>query len=49
MPVHPGTMVWVPETRLTSCDLLIFVEQPGEAVVSSDVVDLGSGAVGEWS
>ena len=38
--------VCVPETRCTSCDLLILVEQPAESVTPSDVVDLGSG--GFW-
>ena len=33
----------------TSCDLLIFVEDAAEAVVSLDLVDLGWRAVGEWS
>ena len=39
----------VPETRRTLCDLLILVEQPTESVVSSDVLDLGSGALGQGS
>ena len=41
--------LWVPETLHTSCDLLILVDQPAEPVASSDVVDLGCCAVGEWS
>ena len=41
--------LWVPETRRTSCDLLILVEQSAESVAPPDVVDLGSGAVGQWS
>jgi hypothetical protein len=41
--------LWVPETRRTSCGLLILVEQPTESVASSDVVDLGSGALGQGS
>ena len=32
-----------------SCDLLILVEEPAEAVVSFDLVDLGCCATGEWS
>jgi hypothetical protein len=40
--------LWVPETLHMSCDVLIFVEEAAEAVVSSDVVDRGSGAGGEW-
>jgi hypothetical protein len=28
--------VWVPQTRLTSCDLLIFVEKAREPVESAD-------------
>jgi len=39
----------VPEIRLTSCDLLILVEQAAKSVVSSDVGDLGCGGLGEWS
>ena len=41
--------LWVPETRRTSCDLLILVDEPAEAVVSLDLVDPGWCAVGEWS
>ena len=41
--------VWVPKTGRTLRDLLIFVQQSAEAVTSMDVVDLGSGRVGEWS
>ena len=41
--------VWVPESRRTSCDLLILVEEPAEAVVSFDLVDLSCCAAGEWS
>jgi hypothetical protein len=40
--------LWVPETRPTSCDLLIFMEQSAKPVSSSNGVDLGSGAVGQW-
>ena len=29
---------WVPESRLTSCDLPILVEQPTESVAPSDAV-----------
>ena len=39
----------VPESRRTSCDLLILVDEPAEAVVSFDLVDLGCCATGEWS
>jgi hypothetical protein len=28
--------VWVPETRLTSCDLPIFMEEAAEPVVAAD-------------
>ncbi len=41
--------VWVPESRRTSCDLLILVDEPAEAVASLDLVDLGCSAAGEWS
>ena len=41
--------VWVPESRRTSCDLLILVDESAEAVVSLDLVDLGCCATGEWS
>jgi hypothetical protein len=47
--VFNDTAVWVPGTLRTSCDLLIFVDQAAESVASSDVVDLGCGAVGKWS
>jgi hypothetical protein len=39
----------VPESRRTSRDLLILVDEPAEAVVSFDLVDLGCCATGEWS
>ena len=45
---NPATL-WVPATLSTSCDLLIFVEDAAESVVSLDLVDLGWRAVGEWS
>jgi hypothetical protein len=41
--------VWVPESRRTSCDLLILVEEAAEAVASVGLVDLGCCATGEWS
>ena len=41
--------LWVPESRRTSCNLLILVDKPAEAVVSFDLVDLGCCATGEWS
>jgi hypothetical protein len=41
--------LWVPETPQTSRDLLILVDEPAEAVVSFDLVDLGCGVTGEWS
>ncbi len=41
--------LWVPETRLTSCDLLILVDQSAESIASSDVVDLGCCVMGKWS
>ena len=40
--------LWVPETLHMSCDVLIFVEEAAEAVVSLDLADLGRRAVGEW-
>src|SRR3954447_26777699 len=48
---HPssGIGLWVPESRRTSCDLLILVDESAEAVVSLDLVDLGCCATGEWS
>ena len=53
IPCHVNVQVtfglWVPESRRTSCDLLILVEEPAEAVVSFDLVDLGCCATGEWS
>jgi hypothetical protein len=36
------------ETLRTLREVLIFVDQSAELVVSSDVVDRGSGAAGEW-
>ena len=33
--------LWVPETRRTSRDLLILVEQSAKSVAPSEVVDLG--------
>jgi hypothetical protein len=47
-PVHVVTVaagaesepMWVPDTRCTSCNLLIFVEQCAEPVLPPDVVDL---------
>jgi hypothetical protein len=44
-----NSALWVPETLHTSRDLLIFVDQSTDLVASSDVVDLGCCAVGEWS
>src|SRR3954453_11009484 len=41
--------LWVPQSRCTSCDLLILVDEPAEAVVSFDLVGLGWCAAGEWS
>ena len=45
---HSGDL-WVPATLSTLCDLLIFVEDAAEPVVSLDLVDLGWRAVGERS
>ena len=45
---HVHLHLWVPETRPTSCDLLIFMEQSAKPVSSSNGVDLGSGSVGQW-
>jgi hypothetical protein len=35
--------VWVPETRHMSCDVLVFVKESAEPVVSSDVGGVGVG------
>ena len=35
--------MWVPETRHMSCDVLVFVKEPAEPVVSSDVGGVGVG------
>jgi hypothetical protein len=43
-----GLRVWVPETLHTLCDLLILVDQSTKPVVSSDILDLPRGVVGEW-
>jgi len=43
------TDVWVPESRRTSRDLLILVDEAVASVASSDLVELGSTAVGEWA
>ena len=40
--------LWVPETLHALCDLLIFVEEAADEVVSLDLADLGRRAVGEW-
>jgi hypothetical protein len=32
-------VVWVPETGLTSCDLLILVDQTAQSIASSDVAE----------
>jgi hypothetical protein len=49
LATDPRLKVWVPETPHTSRDLLILVDEPAEAVVSFDLVDLGCCATGEWS
>ena len=41
--------MWVPETRRTSRDLLILVEQSAEPVAPPDGVNLGCCALGERS
>jgi hypothetical protein len=41
------SVVWVPETRPTSCDLVVFVEEAAEPIASADVGDLGGVLVGE--
>ena len=38
--------LWVPETLQMLCDLLIFVEEAADAVVSADLTDLGRCSVG---
>jgi hypothetical protein len=45
----PRSTLWVPESRRTSCDLLVLVHEPAKAVVSLDLVRLGRCAAGEWS
>ncbi|MDT7710339.1 MAG: hypothetical protein QOG20_5946 [Pseudonocardiales bacterium] len=35
--------MWVPETRHMSCDVLVFVKESAEPVVSSDVAGVGVG------
>jgi hypothetical protein len=44
-----GSPLWVPETRVRSCDLLILVDEAAETVASFDLVELGSCAAGEWA
>jgi hypothetical protein len=44
-----GSTLWVPETRCTSRDLLILVEQAAEPVSSSEGAGLDSCALGQWS
>jgi len=39
--VGDGLRLWVPETRPTSCDLLVFVDEAAESIKSADAVDLG--------
>jgi hypothetical protein len=41
--------LWVPESRRTSRELLILVDEAVASVTSSDLVELGSTAVGEWA
>jgi hypothetical protein len=36
-----GFRLWVPETRLMSCDLLIFVDESTEPVESADAGGVG--------
>jgi hypothetical protein len=40
-------VVWVPETRLTSCDLPIFMEEAAEPVVAADAGEVGLGVFRE--
>ena len=40
--------LYAPETLKTLCDVLIFVEEAADAVVSLDLADLGRRRVGEW-
>ena len=42
-------ILWVSEIRLTSCGLLIFVEEAAEAVASSDVDFPGGARAVEWA
>jgi hypothetical protein len=39
--------LWVPETLRMSCDVLIFVQEAADAVVSLDLADVGRRALGE--
>jgi hypothetical protein len=49
-PVQEGSArLWVPESRRTSRDLLILVDEAAASVASSDLVELGSSAVGDWA
>lgn len=41
--------VWVPGTVRSSCDLLVLVDQPAEAVASLDVMDGGCAALRKGS
>ena len=43
------TGLWGPESRLTSCDLLILVEQSAEPVAPLDGVRVARCPLGEWS
>jgi hypothetical protein len=38
----PRLSLWVPETRVTSCDLAIFVDEAAETVEAPDVCGVGS-------
>ncbi|MDT7553383.1 MAG: hypothetical protein QOI16_1919 [Pseudonocardiales bacterium] len=41
--------LWVPDTCVMSCDVLIFVEEATDAVASVDLADPGCCVVGKWS
>jgi hypothetical protein len=40
--------LWVPETRRTSCDLLVLVKQAAEAVEPLDADDVDPRSCGQW-
>jgi hypothetical protein len=47
--VGSASILWVPDRRRRLCDLPILVDEAVASVASSDLVELGSTAVGEWA